>query len=550
MKRVSPERWLPEVAAVASGLLLSLAYPGKEEPAFAWFALVPFFAALSFVRPGRGFRIGWLSGMAFWCASIAWLWSLKDNGGPWALVILGHVSLSAYCALYFGLFGWLMAALPLTPSGRSGDGASPWPGLGRALLAAVAWTGLEWVRSTFLTGFAWNHLGTSQYRSLPLLQLASLGGVYAVSFLAAFLNAALANVAVRLRDGWLRRPVPRRHLDLMVALLALMGAMFWGTRELRRETVPEGTELRVAGVQPDAPSVFERGEETMTDSLKRLSEQTGLMASLRPDLIVWPETVLPGEVPSDLNAMFFAFEHARVAGAPVLAGAVEYRRGEGPSGRDLVANVSWLFEPDRVLRGRYRKQHLVPFGEYMPLDSVFPVLERLSPVGLSCTEGREPALMPIRRRDGDGTVCVSPLICFEDTVAPLASRAVRLGAEVLVNQSNDSWFEGSSEPLQHHAQAVFRAVETRTPLVRVSNAGISGIISANGRQSTDAPTAAFCETAKAGSGAERLTLYARFGDWLFSIPCAMATAVLAALLVRRRRLGDAATAPENVTGAQ
>ena len=529
-------RFVPEAVAAVSGVLLYASFPPHGNPALAWFALAPLLGALALVPPRRGFRLGLVCGAAWWVPSLTWLWALIGNGGPWILVVLGQVGLALYCALYTAAFGWLLAASP--EAARHG-----WHrverglgrGLGRALLAAAVWTGLEWIRSTFLTGFAWNHLGVSQHRSLAVAQLASLGGVYAVSAIVVFVNAGLAAAVLRIVRSTRGIHAPRHHLDLVVALAVAAIAVVWGIREERlweaRERV--APPLNVAGVQPDEPCIFERGEADMLESVNRLLDRTRVAAAIRPDLVVWPETVLPGVLPRDDDVADIALGAARLCGAPVLAGAVEVRPGARRGGRDLVANSSWLFRPSGTIEAPYRKQHLVPFGEYIPLDSWIPVLERLSPVGYSCTAGTNAVLFSVRSRIGGTNTVVSPLICFEDTVAPLAIQAVRQGATLLVDQSNDAWFASSAEAAQHHAQAAFRAIETRTPLVRVSNTGLSGTVSASGRQG--APSAYFLAPVFPRQPDWPLPLYARLGDWALAIPCALvaALAALARLLSRR-----------------
>lgn len=528
----------PELVAALSGALLFFSFPPRGNPALAWFALAPLLAALALVPPRRGFRLGLLCGVAWWVPSIAWLWALIGNGGPWFLVVLGQVGLALYCALYTAAFGWLLAAPPeAARDGWHHVERSSWRGLGRALLAAAAWTGLEWVRSTFLTGFAWNHLGVTQHRSLAVAQLAALGGVYAVSALVVFVNAGLAGAVLRIVRSARGIHAPRHHLDLVAALVAAAAAVLWGIREQGRWEARErvAPPLHVAGVQPDAPSIFERGEADMLDALDRLLDRTRVAAAIGPDLVVWPETVLPGVLPRDHDVSDIALGAARRAGAPILAGAVEVRPGARRGGRDLVANSSWLFRPSGAIEPPYRKQHLVPFGEFIPLDSWLPALERLSPVGYSCTAGTNAVLFEVPGRIGATNAVVSPLICFEDTVAPLASQAVRQGATLLVDQSNDAWFAGSAEAAQHHAQAVFRAIETRTPLVRVSNAGLSGTVSASGRQG--APSTYFLEPVFPRQGDWPLPRYARLGDWALAIPSALVAvlAALARILLRPRR---------------
>ena len=126
----------------------------------------------------------------------------------------------------------------------------------------------------------------------------------------------------------------------------------------------------------------------------------------------------------------------------------------------------------------YHKQHLVPFGEYIPLDKTFPVLQKLSPLGVSLHSG-DPKLFTIKTSDGR-RVKVAPLICYEDTDPRLASQARRMGADLIVLVTNDSWFSDSSEAEAHAAQAVLRAVETGLPVVRVGNSGVTGVIRPDG----------------------------------------------------------------------
>ncbi len=544
---------LPWALAALSGALLWTAFPPRAESEVAWIAWVPLLLAARPAQPGKAFRLGLVAGTAFWFPTLAWLWRLIENGGPWALVVLGHAALSTYCALYTAAFtgalSWLWQRAEPAPPG-SPTPAPPrreaWSDLALALAATALWVGLEWLRSTLLSGFPWNHLGVSQAPNRGLIQLAAWGGVYAVSAPVMLLNLVFASTARRIWTAVRSRSATGRHWDLLTALALLLAALFTGQAELRRWERRERTssELIVASVQPNAPSIFDRDEDSALDVMNRLREHTLRVSAFRPDVVVWPETVLFGMVPRDHDSMAFAFDMARRAGAPLLAGAVEI--APRPSGRPLIANVSWLFQPDGTVSHRYRKEHLVPFGEFIPLDRFFPWLERLSPIGYSCTPGTERVLMPVPMRGGLAAASrseapprdrpeavLSPLICFEDTVAGLARRAVRKGATVLVNQTNDAWFAGSSQPRQHHAQALFRAVENRTPLVRCSNAGISTVVSVTGRDGESADY--FVLPVATRHPDWPLTPYTRWGDWLFAIPC-LAIGLLACHHARRRAL--------------
>ena len=553
---------VPWLAAIASGILLRGGYAPFEDGEVAWLALVPLLIALRFATPRRAFRLGLASGLVFWGSSLAWLWKLTDNGGPWPLVIIGYAFLATYCALYTGAFAALAAPLwqqqprPTDPDVPPGSAPAPplptdnvWHDLARALAATTLWVGLELMRSRFLTGFAWNHLGVSQIGNRSILQLASLGGVYAVSAAVMLLNVTVANVAVRIWQSSRRLISARRHWDLMIVLSLLVIAFYWGLSDMRRyeQLANQGPRMMVAAVQPNAPSIFERDALGEIQVLQRLANQSQLVSVSRPDLLVWPETSLLGTVPLDIDAMNFAHQIARLVDAPLLVGATE---GIGPiSDEGLpadIANASWLFAPDGSIAGRYRKQHLVPFGEYIPLDRWFPRLERLSPIGFSCVAGTSNSLMRVAIRHGgrvgtlpqaeaptDSETLISPLICFEDTVSELSRRAVKAGAGLLVNQSNDAWFGGSSEGRQHHAQAILRAVENRTPMLRCANAGVSALVDAVGRSSE--PSDFFAVPVSPRGADWPVAPYTRWGDWLLAWPCFFFLAGYSIYRLRKRK---------------
>lgn len=545
-------RGLRPLLAFATGAALSLAFPGPlQQYGLAWYALVPLFALLRFATPREGFRLGFVFGLGFWLCSLAWLMELRNNGGPVALVAVGLVGLSAWCALFSGLFGFATAAL-----WRGGDSAAGgWRRTGfetwRPFAMALFWCGGEFLRSTLFTGFAWNALGVSmvalpfldvtsaglgeggarlvQRTMLPVVQLAALGGVYAVSFPIALMNGALAGVAVRMFRGVRRNPLAtRRHLDLTAALLVLLATMVWGSWRVQRLRAEDAAaeHVVIAGVNPGLPCIFESNDRDWDDAYAGLWRDTRTVAMFKPDLVVWPETVLYDSMPSpEMEYAMLAF--AAELRAPILAGGTE--TSTNAAGALVVFNSSFLFGTNRVVEATYRKQHLVPFGEFIPLDKTLTFLQRLAPAGVSCTPGRGPVVMPI----AGGRADVSPLICFEDTVAGLSRAAVRAGADILVAQSNDAWFRGSAEPAQHHAQAVFRAIENRVPMVRASNQGASAVVTAYGASAENAEGGYFAQPVPlpAHPGA---TLYAKAGDWLFGIPCAALLCGVAGWRLRRR----------------
>jgi len=543
------------LAVMVSGAILWSAFPpavpGSDG---AWFALAPLLLVVRHVTPRRAFWLGWLGGAVFWLLSLTWLWRLIWNNGPWPLVVFGHVALALYCGLYTGMFA--LAAAFIWRAVRCRETLS------KRLAAAVVaepllWVGAEYLRCVLFSGFAWHAVGVSQQGSLALLQAAAWGGVYAVSAVVLLVNGAVAGLCERVWGSVRQRTTGEpllggrwRTLETLIPLLIL--ACVWKTGFDRVQAYRHQTETepvwQLAMVQPNAPSICERDDGSETRVCTTLIEQTTLAAATQPDLVVWPETALMGHLPHDPAAMALASNGAVMARAPLLTGTVEIQPGP-PGHRDAYSyyNSAWLFTPGGAPCGRYRKQHLVPFGEYIPLDNIFPVLARLSPVGFSCTAGRESTVLHVVgrvRADGTspGELAFSPLICFEDTVASLARRAVKAGARLLVNVTNDSWFGGSSEPEQHLAQAVFRSVECGVPMVRAANTGVTCAIDAIGRRAelqSDDRTSGFIGFHSVALTVPRLplpTAYLHWGDWILARPAALALlAVLALAAIRARR---------------
>ncbi len=548
---------LPHAAAVVSAVLLWLAFPPSRAGVFlVWFALVPLLLVVRQAAPRQAFWIGWLSGLIFWLLSLAWLWRLIENNGPWPLVVFGHVALAAYCALYTALFASSVAQIWRWVRARGT------PGL--RLLAVVSlepllWVGAEYLRSTLFTGFPWHALGVALVDAPTMIQTAALGGVYAVSFCVLLANGAMASLTeylptvLRGRGGYNCWRMLCAEFLLPLALLAF--ALGWGAhRVLAWQAQAAFAPIwRVALVQPNAPCIFERdddSEETVRQTLLRLTAEAAKSA---PDLTVWPETALMRSLPYDSFAAALVRDGVRAAGGPLLTGVVEYEPGSLPRYADRrFYNAAWLFDARGTVRGLYHKQHLVPFGEYIPGSRWIPVLEKLCPVGFSCTAGKESAILRISRRSAhQGTLpaeelAISPLICFEDTVAPLARRAVRRGARLLVNLTNDAWFNGSPEPEQHMAQAIFRCVENGVPLVRAANTGVSCTIDPVGRRQVltcDGRTSAFDGVFSAIVAVPQQplpTLYARCGDLLLAMPAAILLALVLLDAIMRSRHADEA----------
>lgn len=536
-------------AAALSALLLWAVYPPMGEVCALAFALAPLLAVARLCAPARAARAWFLGGFLFWFATLAWMPALAKNNGPLPLVVLGWAGLSALCAAYWALFGWLAARV-----WRSRAAARP---AGRVLLLVFVepclWAGLEWVRSWLFTGFAWNFLGTAVGQIPPLAAPARLGGVYLVSALVVLLNGVFATLACRLLAQMLPaaagplalwRPEGRRRWGRMCETALPLAAVLLACALARLPpAAAPSLPVRVALVQRNAPCIFSRRDRA-EDPHEVFGRLLTTAAAARPDLVVWAESAMAEFGPLDGDgARRAAWTFARqTGGASLLAGGDWWFTAE--TGERRAWNAAGLYTPTatNVALQVYGKQHLVPFGEYIPFDKWIPPLQHLSPVGVSLWPGEAKTFrLRLNRPEGADApaLAVAPLICFEDTDPVLARKAARLGAQLIVLITNDSWFSHSQEPVQHAWQAVLRAVETGLPVVRVGNSGVTGLVFPSGRARwledgdgnllVDA-AGTMVETVPVAAAPVR-TPYVRFGD----LPLALLFAACLAFAVCARR---------------
>jgi apolipoprotein N-acyltransferase len=446
------DRW---IGAAVSGALLATAFPPLEWAFMAWIAWVPLIWSVAGGTRGDAIRNGALAGGVFWGFSLFWL--TKVTGFGWA-------GLGLYCALYTIPFTLFIQDWSARFGLRSFRG-----NLCLSLGAATVWAGFEYLRGTLFTGFPWNAMGVSQYRNLSVIQMASWGGVYSVSWLLVACNGLLASGLGRIRvSGRGVFPFEGVVLLALIALAAGRGAIVLRTRP------PSEASVRLALIQPAIPQNEKWTQAFENDihvRLARLSEDA--VREGAPDLVVWPETAV-AESPRISGPVHDLLCSVTGSGTPLLLGAVDYDRS--PSNKVLYYNSSMLVGPGAVILRTYDKQHLVVYGEYVPFGDSLPFLRSLSPFDYDISPGAGPVLFHLKSKNLPFAV----LICFEDVIARLSREAVRLGARLLVNQTNDAWFDGSSGSRQHMAQAVFRCIENRVPMVRCGNSGVTSWIDSTG----------------------------------------------------------------------
>jgi len=477
--------WRRWALALLSGALLASAFPPLDWWPAAFLGLLPLLLAVAGQPPARSAWLGFASGMAFALLSIPWVVVTMVRYGqmPWWGAVAVLLALSAYLACYPAAFTFALSRFPLPPA------AFP-------VGAAALWTALEYLRTYALSGFPWNLLGYSQLPNLAFAQVASVTGVYGVSFLLVLASAALA---VPFLPG-----VPRRRAWAIVGAAALLvaaahGVGAWALRGTDGAVPP----LRVGVVQGNidqalkwTPAALDR----TLDTYARLSTQA---AAAGADLIVWPETAAPLLLRHDPARLHQVRALAESLGRPLLVGAPD--RTAGAPVR--LQNSAMLLGPDGRLLAKYDKMHLVPFGEYVPLRSVLFFVDKLATGIGDFAPGEFRTLFRLPR----GTFAVS--ICFEVIFPAEVRAAVADGAEFLVNITNDAWFGRSAAPAQHLRMAAFRALETRRYLARAANTGISALVDPYGR--VLASTHLFEEAVLVRGLTPRrdLTPYVRFGDW-------------------------------------
>ena len=487
--------------AVLSGGMLALSFPKPELWPLAWIAFLPLLIAIGRKSPRQAGVLGFLTGMVANAGILYWLNIVMVSYGhlPVAVSVCLYLLLTAYLSLYPAAVAWGM---------RRGEllGISP------LLTFPVLWTGLEYLRSFALTGFPWASLGYSQYRLLPLIQVADLTGVYGVSFLIAFANVLLYRL---LRSFIGTHPCPRPVAGLLVLVLLLGGTLWYGASRLK--VVPSGAPVKVALIQGDIPQdvkwdpAFQEATVSIYERLTRRAMQE------KPDLVVWPESAAPFYFQDEYAYAQRVINLVKGTGSYLLFGSPAY---EQVGDRVHYLNSAFLVGPDGSVLGRSDKMHLVPFGEYVPLSGMLPFVHKLVAGIVDFSPAQR--LTPLETNRGK----LGVLICYEGIFPELSRRYVLAGSQILVNISNDAWYKRSSAPYQDFSMTVFRAVENRVPLVRATNTGISAIIDSRGRMHGTTPL--FEEAVLEGSivpGSEQ-TFYTRHGD-LFAGLCLALTAILA-----------------------
>lgn len=502
--------WWRLGASVFSGLLLATAYPPFDLGPLALVALVPLLWAWRDATPRRAAVYGFWFGVAFFGVLLSWTWYFGAVAfGP--LVWAGGVYIAAPGALAatFARYGF----------------RSPW-------VTAALWTLFEQLRGRFpFGGLPWGETGAALH-DLPVARvLASWGGLALVTLLVVALNGYVVDALLeaRARSG--------RGLVFASAGMAVIVAMAGLGYAFRYEPRPMGPPLRIATLQGNAHNrdiqdPFEFQREVMEPHFELAAQLEGDF-----DLIVFPESALSGDPEQETGPGGLRDRITSIGArhdSAMLVNALQAAPAD-VSGQDYNTNL--LYEPDGTLQGTYAKQHLVPFGEYVPFRSQLDFIGALEQIPYDYAHGKGRRLFEVSRRN------MATIICFESAFGPLVRDFVRDGAEFIVVTTNNRSYRRSGNAAQHLALGQMRAAETGRPLVHASISGITGIIDSDGH--VHDTTELFVNQVVTAEIQPMTgdTPYLRYGDWVVRLSGVALIGIAVFARVRRTPVtNDRATA--------
>ena len=495
-------------------MLLALSYPKFGHPAFAWVALTPLLVAL--VRPvttatnRRAFVLGLLTGAVYFSGTLYWLVETMTTFGglPTAVAVFAAALLVAYLSLFPAAFAVVIFQL------RQALGVQ------RAVLcAAPVWVATELGRQYVWDGFPWALLGYSQVSVLPIAQLASLTGVYGLS---ALLAASAAAVTLLLLERG-----RARWTAMIVVVVAIAAIGLWGRRRMADGELTSGGEhVRVAVIQGNILQDDKWNPALRDAIIGRYVALTRQAIERGATFILWPESSLPVYFEEDGLRANVVRRLAMDNRVTLLIGSDQRIL---PPGRVLTApedvdsyNAAFLIRPDGSTGGVYRKMHLVPFGEYVPLQRLLffvkPIVEAVS----NFTPGTEHTLLPVAGHKA------STAICYEVIYGSLIREFVTSGSELLTTITNDAWYGRSSAPYQHWDQAAMRSIENGRYLARAANTGVSGFVDPYGRVLQASPLFEPAALVQDVAFISQRTVYTRVGDLIAWLSLAFTVTVLLA----------------------
>jgi apolipoprotein N-acyltransferase len=498
--------------AVLTGLLGAWAFSAQGGDWLIWIWLIPLLRANEDSRSGlQSWLLGLSGGLSFFTGSCYWIVNvLVDYGGiPWPGAIPSFLLLALYLSLFLAFFQ-LLFTFTMNFWGEKGIWVGPF-----------FWVALEYLRGTMLTGFPWCLSGYALVNRVGLCQIATVTGVYGLSFLTAAINILLWN--------FLRK----KTLGLLGAALGALILLAGSDLVLQWDAPVPAPSVPVRIVQTNLSieqKWIEPERSRALDDLARLSLKDGPRELATGGLLVWPETPAPFYYNWDENFRERMNTLAIQSRRSFLLGVVDFKGAANQQQQAEPTNSLVFLSPQGRLIAQYDKIHLVPFGEYVPYPWLFFFIDKISTEAGNFVPGNllKAPLLPGNHQAGG-------FICYESIFPDLVRGMVNEGAEVLVNITNDGWFGHSTAPYQHLNMARLRAVENRRYLLRAANNGISAVIDPWGRVHghTDLFVRGILDDKF--DYLQGKTFYTREGDW-FALFSVFSTGGVAVVLILKKIL--------------
>lgn len=439
--------------SLLSGVGLVLLFAPFNLYSVVWVSLIPLFFAIDGGTLKKTAVRGYFCGVVFFLGLVYWLVYVT---------FFGTVLLILYLAVYFCLFccsiNWLKKSL----------------GLNFIFTAPVLWCFCEYLQNSVMTGFPWENLGYAFLSDPYMSQIAEYSGVSGLSFLLVLGNAVVYHfirTTLRKRKG---RSVLYAGVCLVLFFMIIFCLRTYGRNLKERVKVDNSNNLKVALLQANIPQYQKWDDSFKEKIIEKYKSLTRSVAQEKPDLIIWPESSLPGFFQYDEKSTYAVFSLMKELKIPILFGG---NRLEVNGSEYAYYNSAYLVKPEEVKVQTYDKVHLVPYGEYIPnrdgLKKIFSSLESIVPFE-DFRFGSGVKIFDIK----DFKFGVS--ICFEDIFPDLIRLIPKSGADFILNITNDAWYMKTGAPYQHFDMAVLRAIENRTTYVRCSNTGITGYVLPDG----------------------------------------------------------------------
>ena len=433
-----------------SALLLEISFAPFNPTFFAIFLFLPFF--FFFLKFKNFFLVGLIWGIFYSIFSIHWL-ALNTGTFPW-LATLSMLLAALFLSLNYAFLGMFFKMIQRKDSGFA------------LLFFPFVWVGIEFIRSFGIFGFPWLCIGHSQTYNTAYVQIADIGGVYTVSFF-----ILLANLILYL----LIKQFSIKRLIILIAIILF--PFIYGAISLNTD-MAEDKALNFRIVQPNIAAKEKWLPENRLPIINKLDSLSRIENDFEPDVIVWPETAVPYYIRSSIYYLHLVNQCAKDMNSTIITGALDYYFSDNNDWHSTT-NTLFMFEPQRSSYSPqvYDKLHLVPFGEFTPGGKVFSWLNNMQ---YGQSEFKHRNYRNALKMTAD-SIMFTPMICYDSVFPQTARKFSAQGSQYNILITNDIWFGRSMGPYQHAAIAIVRAIETRRPLIRSANAGISMFIDEKGR---------------------------------------------------------------------